>query len=554
MTVTDVKPSIRASIKSAAIDTYYSVPFTLSAGTGTITWSCTDNLPEGLSFDSDKAILGGIPAEAFNDYVTVTAANSAGEAAKKFKLSVKAVKPSIATKTIPNTYVNSEDYGVSLDISGTKTITVTVTGLPDGLVFAVGNNSIIGASTKAGKFTVKVTASNAAGRATKSYNMFVYGPPVIEAAVLDDATAGKNYTKTFKASGTTPITWSVSSGDLPAGMTLNARSGQLKGKPSYDGTYSFTISASNNYGTDEINTSLTVKAIAPKINTSNLSKGTAGKAYRAVIKATGTAPLTWTCSGELPEGITFSDGTFSGTYSKYFKGNVRVIASNNGGTASKDYTLEIKAIAPSITTKTLSAGTVGEEYSLTLTATGTPDITWSWSGNPDSLTLDSSSGKISGTPEKTGSYRVQITAANDARSVKKTFTLKIEEAANTSALDSVKSAPELDEEPKQEFVSEHYGSVSELPEEYIIVAELSEISADVSGQYDFSVTLSDDVPNGAKLIYVANSETPSDDDAIAEFYDSEGQEIDSVPENHEIILSVWLNEGIIYRPVIAVKP
>ena len=45
----------------------------------------------------------------------------------------------------------------------------------------------------------------------------------------------------------------------------------------------------------------------------------------------------------------------------------------------------------------------------------------------------------------------------------------------------------------------------------------------------------------------------SEDDKIIEFYDMEGNEIKTVPENHEIIFSAWFEEGVIYEPVIAVK-
>ena len=91
-------------------------------------------------------------------------------------------------------------------------------------------------------------------------------------------------------------------------------------------------------------------------------------------------------------------------------------------------------------------------------------------------------------------------------------------------------------------------------EEYIVVAELGAVSADKAGMYDFTVTLSEDVPVGAELVYLAGSSEPSEDDDIAEFSDSDGQEIYSVPDDRKVGLSVWLNEGVTYRPAIAVRP
>ncbi|MBQ7217843.1 MAG: putative Ig domain-containing protein [Synergistaceae bacterium] len=537
LTVADVAPRIKASIKGGTLDTYYTLPFSTSAGTGTITWELSGSLPEGLSFDASTAVLGGVPSEVWNDYVTVTASNSAGEASKKFKLVIKAVKPAFKTKSLAAGTISS-DYAASFDITGSKPLTLTLTGLPDGLTFDSDSAKISGTPTEYGSFTVKLTAQNAGGKLTRAYKLNIYAPPVISDITLADAVAGKNYKATFRASGTKTIKWSVSDGSLPAGMSL-ITTGLLRGKPTSDGEYTFTVQAANNYGTDTKTLSLTVDPVAPKLS-GTFRKGTAGKSWSSILKATGTAPLTWTFDeSTLPDGISCTASashsiTFSGTTEKSFSGNFTVTVSNNGGTDSKTFALEFKAVAPKITTTSLASGTQGTEYSASLTAAGTPDITWSWSNNPSGLTLDSSTGAISGTPTEAGTFRVKVTAANDAKSVSKVLRLVIAEAADGTL-------PE-----------EYYSSTEELPEGFVIVAELPEVSADESGLRDFAVTLSDDAPAGAKLYWVANSETPSEDDAAAEFSGSDGKEIEAVPEDRKITVSAWLNKGVIYRPVIAV--
>lgn len=93
----------------------------------------------------------------------------------------------------------------------------------------------------------------------------------------------------------------------------------------------------------------------------------------------------------------------------------------------------------------------------------------------------------------------------------------------------------------------------ELTKGYTVVAELGTISADEAGMYEFDVVLSDNAPEGAELVYIANSDNPSEDDEIVEFYDETGAETTVVPENRNITVSIWLNEGVIYSPVIAVK-
>ncbi len=55
---------------------------------------------------------------------------------------------------------------------------------------------------------------------------------------------------TFTASGTTPVTWSVTAGALPPGMTLDASSGVYSGTPTAGGSFNFTVTATNSAGTD----------------------------------------------------------------------------------------------------------------------------------------------------------------------------------------------------------------------------------------------------------------------------------------------------------------
>ena len=63
------------------------------------------------------------------------------------------------------------------------------------------------------------------------------------------ATVGKAYTYGFTASGTPVPTFAVLSGTLPPGVGLTA-AGVLSGTPTADGTFAFTVTATNSKGTD----------------------------------------------------------------------------------------------------------------------------------------------------------------------------------------------------------------------------------------------------------------------------------------------------------------
>ena len=80
-------------------------------------------------------------------------------------------------------------------------------------------------------------------------------------------------------------------------------------------------------------------------------------------------------------------------------------------------------VKPSITSSRLPDGKTGERYSFTLTASGTNPITWSVSGLPEGLSLSNST--ITGTPSKSGSFSVYVSAKNLAGSDTKTLSLTI---------------------------------------------------------------------------------------------------------------------------------
>jgi hypothetical protein len=68
----------------------------------------------------------------------------------------------------------------------------------------------------------------------------------IRTANLPPATAGSYYQAwLWAAGGAGPNIWSVSAGSLPAGLTLNASTGEISGTPAASGTFSFTITVSD---------------------------------------------------------------------------------------------------------------------------------------------------------------------------------------------------------------------------------------------------------------------------------------------------------------------
>jgi hypothetical protein len=154
------------------------------------------------------------------------------------------------------------------------------------------------------------------------------------------------------------------------------------------------------------------------IVTASIAGGVAGVPYSSAINASGgLAPYSWSASG-LPAGLTIdpSLGAISGNPAAAGTSFVNVTVTDSSSpthqTLTKQFTLTIGP-AVSITTGALPSGQTGNAYSLTMAATGgTAPYTWSASGLPAGLSVNSSTGLISGIPQAGGSATVNITVTD----------------------------------------------------------------------------------------------------------------------------------------------
>ena len=80
---------------------------------------------------------------------------------------------------------------------------------------------------------------------------------------LPDGKVGEAYSQTLTADGTAPITWSIDSGNLPAGLSLNKDTGKISGTPTAAGSSTFTVKATNSAGSDTKELSITITKDAP---------------------------------------------------------------------------------------------------------------------------------------------------------------------------------------------------------------------------------------------------------------------------------------------------
>ena len=74
--------------------------------------------------------------------------------------------------------------------------------------------------------------------------------PTITTESLPDGEVGTVYSQTLTATGDPTITWNVTSGTLPAGLTLGTNTGTISGTPTAEEAPTFTVTATNASGSD----------------------------------------------------------------------------------------------------------------------------------------------------------------------------------------------------------------------------------------------------------------------------------------------------------------
>ena len=121
---------------------------------------------------------------------------------------------------------------------------------------------------------------------------------------LPNGKVGGAYSHTLTADGTAPITWSIDSGNLPAGLSLNKDTGEISGTPTAEGTSTFTVKAENSTGSVTKELSITIAKAAPTEYTVRFNANGGGGTMEDVTGVSGSYTLP-ACGFTEPEGKQF---------------------------------------------------------------------------------------------------------------------------------------------------------------------------------------------------------------------------------------------------------
>ena len=300
--------------------------------------------------------------------------------------------------------------------------------LPSGVTFNAGTGTLGGtaAAGTAGTYTVVFTAANGIlPNATQTFTLTVYDYPAITSANSATFQTASSNTFSVTATGTPAPVLSLLSGNLPNGVTFVASpipgSATISGAPAAGtgGQWPITIQASSIPGWTVTQTfTLTVNQ-APAITSATTAKFILGTQGSFTLTGTGyPAPAFSIPAGALPAGLTFNaaNSTISGmptaTAGTY---PFTVTLSNGINPPAQQYlTVEIDQ-APGFSVVSSSAYLyAGNDPVGTFAATGYPAPTITATGLPPNVTINPSTGALSGKPPlgSGGLYTAVITASN----------------------------------------------------------------------------------------------------------------------------------------------
>ncbi|MDR1138679.1 MAG: putative Ig domain-containing protein [Clostridiales bacterium] len=396
---------------------------------GSIIWDITgDTRPDkGTSGDT---VLGNLVQDTVNEPVAVT------DDAR------------ITTVSLPNASVNidySTVQGTQLSASGAGTKTWALVNAPSWLSID-SSGQLKGKPTQAAtgvKFKASVVGSTGV-KFEREYTIDVVSDDArITTMLVPDAIANVDYatipgTKLAAEGGGTK-TWALV--NAPSWLSIDS-SGQLKGKPTQAATgvkFKASVVGSTTGVKSEREYTIDIISRSASITTTDLPNATVGIDYGTVsgarIQATG-AGVQFELSGSNPSwlSINSSTGVLRGIPST--SGNVTISVNakgDDGIISSKSYQITVKSVKPKLETKTLPDGKMETNYSemgAIIHATG-DNIVYSISNAPSWLSIDSSTGKLSGMPDKQGTVSLTAIATNSAGNDSRVYSFDVKSTETT---------------------------------------------------------------------------------------------------------------------------
>jgi hypothetical protein len=244
-----------SSIPNGTAEVPYSFGLSVAGGTAPYNWSLSaGGLLSGFSINPSTGAIGGTPTVpgAYQFTISVIDSNF-GLARQTYQFTVNSQSLAISTASVPPTTVGAPyDFGL-LAANSTPPLTWSVTSgtLPPGIQLVASSGLLVGTPTAGGNYTFTVQVTDQTTAVAQATFMLLVSPPPLTIVTTPPpgGSLGTGYSLTLQSSGGTgTVTWSVTSGTLPAGLSLGATTGIISGTPTAFGTFTITVEATDSNG------------------------------------------------------------------------------------------------------------------------------------------------------------------------------------------------------------------------------------------------------------------------------------------------------------------
>jgi hypothetical protein len=309
--------------------------------------------------------------------------------------------------------------------------------LPPGLKLSdldIKTGLVSGVPTESGTWSAWLSLHDCDGKSAQTLFTFEVWPRswAIKTDSLPAAIAGAPYNVKLQAGDhpVTVVTWKITNGSLPSGLTLSTE-GTISGTPTTGGSSTFTVTAESNdadsiHRTDSREFTLNVVALAA---TASRTTAEVGIRFRSSLVATGgQAPYTWSATAGAPPGLgVASNGAISGIPKRAGAYTLTAHLADATG-AARDVQIRL-VVRPRlrIATSRLPAAAAGHAYSAKIVVRGgVPRLRWTVTGLPRGVTFSGRGAVISGTPASAGTFKVKLRARDALGAVAtKVVTLRV---------------------------------------------------------------------------------------------------------------------------------